>query len=105
MRVAERYGDLRYRYSLLVGVTAVHYDDLGHIEEGEVVVIKTCSLPFRIRFRRTYRLAGSRECGSNELEISETGLIANIPELETGTVIGRGQCAPYILGGNCDDPC
>jgi hypothetical protein len=102
--VAERYEDARYRYNLLVRVTVVHYDEINHIEVGEVVTIKVCSLPFRVRFKRTYRLTGSRECGTNELEISETGIIANIPELGEDGPLGAGPCAPYILSGNCDDP-
>ena len=98
LRVSERYGDPEYGYNLLVGVTAVYYDEIDHIEVGDVVTVKICSLPFRIRFRRTYRLSGSRECGTNELEISQNGVIANTP------VLGPGPCPPYILGGNCDDP-
>ena len=104
MRVAYRYGDLRYRYNLLVRVTEVHYDEIGHIEVGEVVTIKACSLPFRLRFKKLYRLTGSRECGTHELEISENGIIANIPELGPLGSLGVGPCAPYIRGGNCDDP-
>ena len=99
----ERYGDRRYRYDLLVRVTALHYDEIGHIEVGGLITIKVCSLPFRIKFKRIYRLTGSRELGTNELEISENGIIANIPELSTGP-LGAGPCPPYILGGNCDDP-
>lgn len=104
LRVAERYGDSRYRYNLLVGVTAVHYDDIDHIAVGDVLTIKACNLAFRIRFKRTYRLSGSRECGTNELEISEDGVIANIPELGPQRPLGEGQCASHISSGNCDDP-
>ena len=87
-----------------MGVKAVHYDDLNHIEVGDVVTVKACGLPFRIRFKRTYRLMGSRECGTNELEIKESGIIANIPELGPGGPLGEGMCAPYIRNGTCDDP-
>lgn len=102
IRIIERYGDARYSHTLVARITAVHYDDIGQIEVGDVVHIKVCSLPFRIKFKRTYRLTGARECGSNELEISENGILANIPELESGP-LGEGPCVPYILGGNCDD--
>ena len=98
LRVSERYEDLEYRYNLLVGVSAVHYDEIDHIKVGDVITIKTCSLPSRIRFKRTYHLSGSRECETNELEISQNGVIADIPTL------GAGPCPPYILAGNCDDP-
>lgn len=84
-----------------MGVTAVHYDDIDHIAVGDVLTIKACNLAFRIRFKRTYRLSGSRECGTNELEISEDGVIANIRELRP---LGEGQCASHISSGNCDDP-
>jgi hypothetical protein len=104
IRMSERYRDHRYRYDLLVRVTTVYYDDIGHIEPGDLVTIKVCSLPFRIKFKRTYRLTGSRELGTNEMEISENGVIANIPELGPGRPLGEGPCPPYILGGNCDDP-
>ena len=103
IRISERFGDHRYLYDLLVRVTTVHYDEIGHIEPDDLISIKVCSLPFRIRFKRTYRLTGSRELGTNELEISENGIIANIPELSTGP-LGKGPCPPYILEGNCDDP-
>ena len=63
-----------------------------------MVNIKVCSLRFQIRFKRIYHLAGTRECGSNELEISETGMLANTHKL--GEV---NLCAPYIRAGNCDD--
>ena len=102
--MSERYRDRRYRYDLLVRVTTVYYDDIGHLEPGDLVTIKVCSLPFRIKFKRTYRLTGSRELGTNEMEISENGVIANIPELGPGRPLGAGPCPPYILGGNCDDP-
>ena len=104
MRVHRRHGDTRYSHLLVVRVTAVHYDDIGHIEVGKVVEIKVCSLPLRIKFKRTYRLTGTRECGSGELEISEMGILGNIPELGRGGPVGEGPCAPYILAGNCDDP-
>ena len=103
IRVFQRHGDREYSHDLMVRVTAVHYDDIDHIQVGDVVTIKVCSLPFRIRFKRTYRLTGTREFGSNELEISENGVLANIPELEDGP-LGEGPCAPYIREGNCDDP-
>ena len=103
IRVIKRYGDARYSHDLKVRVTAVHYDDIEHIEVGDVVNIKVCSLRFRIKFKRTYRLTGARECGSNELEISETGILANIPELGDNGPLGVGPCAPYIRAGNCDD--
>ena len=51
LRVYEGYRDHEYRYNLLVGVTAVYYDKIDHIEVGDVVTI---SLPVRIRFKRTY---------------------------------------------------
>ena len=54
LRVYEGYRDHEYRYNLLVGVTAVYYDKIDHIEVGDVVTIKICSLPVRIRFKRTY---------------------------------------------------
>ena len=66
IRIAERYGDHRYSHTLLARVTAVYYDSINHIEVGDMVTIKICSLPFRIKFKRTYRLTGSRECGSND---------------------------------------
>lgn len=103
LRVTERFGDRRYLYNLLVKVTTVHYDEIGHIEAEDIVTIKVCSLPFRIKFRRLYRLTGARELGTNELEISENGIVGNIPELITGP-LGAGPCPTYILGGNCDDP-
>ena len=103
IRITERYGDARYSHTLTVRVTAVHYDEIDHIDVDDVVTIKVCSLPFRIRFKRTYRLAGSIECGSNELEISENGVVASIPELGSGGLVGEGQCTPYIHAGNCDD--
>jgi hypothetical protein len=104
LRVSERYRDPEYRYNLLVGVTAVYYDEIDHIEVGNVVTIKICSLPFRIRFKRTYLLSGSRECGTNELEISQNGVIAKTPVLGPDGPLGEGPCPPYILGRNCDDP-
>ena len=104
IRIAERYGDHRYSHTLLARVTAVYYDSINHIEVGDVVTIKICSLPFRIKFKRTYRLTGSRELGTNEMEISENGIIANIPEFGDEGPLGEGPCPPFILGGNCDDP-
>ena len=101
--MAERHGDPRYRYDLLVKVTTVHYDEINHIQPDDIITIKACSLPFRLRFKRLYRLTGSRELGTNELEISENGIIANIPELGDRP-LGRGPCPPYILSGACDDP-
>ena len=104
IRVGERPGDRRYPYHFLVKVTEVYYDEIGQIEQEDIITIKVCNLPsFRLKFKRTYRLTGSRELGTNELEISENGIIANIPELPFGP-LGRGPCPPYILGGNCDDP-
>ena len=81
-------------------VTAVHYDSLEHIEVKDVVTIKVCSLPFRIKFKRIYRLAGTVECGTNEMEISENGVVADAAD----TGHGEGPCPPYILNGDCDDP-
>lgn len=104
VRITERYGDREYSHTLTVMVTVVHYDDIGQIEQGDVINIKVCSLPVRIRFKRMYRLTGSRELGTNELEISENGIIANIPELGDDGPLGEGPCPPYILSGNCDDP-
>ena len=102
--VSERHGDPQYSYTLLARITTVYYDEIDHIEVGDIVTIKACGLPFRIKFKRTYRLTGSRELGTNELEISENGVIANIPELGEERALGEGPCPPYILGGNCDDP-
>ena len=82
-------------------VTAVYYDEIDHIEVGDVVTVKICSLPFRIRFKRTlYHLGGSRECGTNELEVSQNGVIATTPVLGPD---GAGPCPPHILRGSCDD--
>ena len=73
-------------------VTAVYYDEIDHIEVGDVVTVKICSLPFRIRFKRTlYHLGGSRECGTNELEVSQNGVIATTP------VLGPDGPAPVPL--------
>ena len=102
IRVIERHGDDQYSHNLVVKVTKVHYDDIDHIKVGDVEIIKVCSLPFRIKFKRTYRLTGSRELGSNELEISENGILANIPERADGP-LGEGPCPPHIRAGNCDD--
>lgn len=100
LRHIPRSEDASYRYDLMVGVSVVHYDDINHIRVGDVVNIKVCNLPFKIRFKRTYRLAGSRECGSNDLEISENGFMTILPKRG----IYNESCASYIGGGNCDDP-
>ena len=102
--MTERHGDRRYSHTLTARVIVVYYDEIGQIKAGDVINIKVCSLPFRIKFKRSYRLTGSRELGTNELEISENGIIANIPELGDDGPLGEGPCPPYILEGNCDDP-
>ena len=79
----------------MVKVESVYYDEINHIQAGDVVEIKICSIPERIKWNKIYRLTGSRECGTNELEISERGIFAEIN-------LGVGPCAPYILAGNCD---
>ena len=99
IRVTEHYSDHRYSDTLIVRITAVHYDAIGHIEVGDTVSVKVCSLPLRIRFKRTYYLAGSRECGSNELEISENGIIAERGKAGSPE---PGPCPAHILAGNCD---
>lgn len=99
IRVTEHLSDHRYSETLTVRVMVVHYDDIGQIEAGDIVSIKVCSLPLRIRFKRTYHLAGSRECGTNELEISESGVIA---ERGKGGSLEPGPCPAHIRAGNCD---
>ena len=74
----------------------MYYDEIDHIEVGDVVQIKISALLDQIRWNIIYRLAGARECGSNELEISERGFV--------GTWLEQDPCASYILGGGCDDP-
>ena len=81
----------------MVRVKAVYYDEINQIKPGDVVKIKICSLPGRLRWRHVYRLTGTRECGNNELEISERGIFGDLE-------IGEGPCAPYIKSGNCDTP-
>ena len=96
--MVSRTGDRKYSHTLVVKVAAVHYDDINRVEEGDVVEIKICGVPERIRWNKIYRFTGTRECGSNELEISERGIFAEIK-------LGVGKCAPYILEGNCDNLC
>ena len=95
--VVPRPYDAKYSHTLLVEIEEVYYDEIGHIQPSDVVEIKICYLPDQFNRQRTYRFAGTRECGSNELEISETGVFAYLPDF------GAGPCPPYILGGNCDD--
>ena len=97
IRTYERQYDPEYSHTLLVKVTAVFYDEIDEIKVGDVVEIKICSLPRRVKRNTIYRLTGSRECGSNELEISSNGIFADIQ-------LGVGPCVPYIKAGNCDDP-
>lgn len=88
--------DSKYSHTLLVKIKSVYYDDIGHIQGGDVVKIKVCGLPEHIKWNNIYRLAGTRECGTNHLEISEIGIFAD-------KEIGEGLCAPFILSGGCDD--
>ena len=97
IRHVHRYNDPKYRYNLVVKVESVYYDEINHIQAGDVVEIKICSIPNHIKWNKIYRLTGSRECGTNELEISERGIFAEIIRY-----VGVGPCAPYILAGNCD---
>lgn len=97
IRTVPRPDDPKYSHTLVVKVEAVYYDEINHIKQGDVVEIKICSLPDRIRWKHIYRLTGSRECGSNELEISERGIFGDIE-------LGVGPCAPHILSGGCDTP-
>ena len=90
---------------LLVQVTNVDYDDIHHINVGDIVEVEVevevevSSLPEPpMRFNQTYMLAGRRECGSNKLTIDETGLLTTLPNFD------GNMCAPYIKAGNCNDP-
>lgn len=75
----------------------MYYDEIDHIQVGDVVQIKISALLDQVRWNIVYGLAGTRECGSNELEISERGSFV-------GTRLEQDACASYILGGGCDDP-
>lgn len=75
----------------------MYYDEINHIHVGDVVQIKIFALLERIQWNHIYGLAGSRECGSNELEISDRGVFVGIQ-------LGLDPCASYILSGGCDDP-
>ena len=97
IRTYERQYDPEYSHTLLVKVTDVFYDEIDEIKVGDVVEIKICSLSKRIKRKKIYHLTGSRECGSNELEISSNGVFADVP-------LGAGPCTPYIKAGSCDDP-
>lgn len=96
IRQYRRPYDSKYSHTLLVKVESVYYDEISHIQVGDILEIKICGLPKRIKWNNIYRLAGTRECGTNQLEIGENGIFAD-------EEIGEGPCAPYILGGGCDD--
>lgn len=96
IRSSSRHRDPKYSHTLVVKVEAVYYDEIEHIQPGDVVEIKICSLPDRVKRNSVYRLSGTRECGSNELEIGEYGIFAEKPSPES-------PCASFILDGGCDD--
>jgi len=77
-------------------VETVYYDEINHIQIGDIVEIKICRLRDHIKWNNVYQMMRARECGSNELEISERGIFTDTPRFSL--------CAPYILGGGCDDP-
>ena len=82
---------------LLVQVTNVDYDDIHHIKVNNTVEVQVSRLPEPIRFKRTYKLAGRRECGSNKLTIDETGLLTTLSNFD------GEMCALYIEAGNCNN--
>lgn len=95
IRSYSRLRDPKYSHTLVLKVEAVHYDDIEHIQPGDVVEIKICSLPDRVKRNSVYRLSGTRECGSNELEIGKHGIFAE--------ELSEAPCASFILGGGCDN--